>query len=169
MTPRLLSYNLTPEQFEAIASVGLDWAHADMLLGSALAKLAGITSPGDASDLIYAIDLKKKIDLIHARHKRGEVPVPAADLVSELVHVGERYRPDRNMLAHGIVLYENDGSPSMFWSQSKMKGLDIGVLDAIVSEARYTVHVASHFMGRLLGLTPPRELPPRPPERAARQ
>jgi len=163
-TPPMWEFQITPEQGQKIALVSANWAIVDYELGHLISTLAGVSDTKDGADLVHILDLKKKIDLIESRRKDGRLRAEAAEMSREMRWVAEHYRPDRNMLAHGIIA----GEAQIVWSHSKQKILDLGHLDALVSEAQYAAHVAHRLL--MLGLGAPSEaLPPRPPLRPETQ
>jgi hypothetical protein len=166
VTPPMWDFQITPEQGRKIALVSTNWAMVDNELGSLLEKLAGIQDSATGAELVHAIDLRKKIEILDRRRKGGRVPVGCAPLIQELVWCGSNFYADRNMLAHGII---GGGSPEhqVAWSQSKLKALNLTHLDAIVGEAQYTAHVAHHLFMAAHGAGPESldPLPPRPPLR----
>lgn len=167
--PPMWDYGLTAEQALKIATVSLDWAMVDSVLGHMLADLSGIKNLQHAAELVHVLDLKKKIELLNGRKKRGELPAAAAPLVSEMVFVANNYRSGRNMLAHGTYAgAPDDPQGAIFWSQSKLKMLPVSELDAILAEARYAAHVAHHLMLAIIAPGfPATPLPARPPTRPA--
>jgi hypothetical protein len=169
-TPPMWEINLTPKEALKIALVSLNWAAVDNDLGHIIAGGSGIGVPIHASELVHVLDLQKKIEIIDNRRKRGEITGKAGDLALEMRWVGQHYRPNRNMLAHGMLLAS--GTPAAaLWSQTKLKAIPISELDEILDEAQYAAHV-SHRLGlAIVGLSPAHiaPLPPRPHERPAQQ
>jgi hypothetical protein len=166
MTPPMWEFELTPEQAMKIALVSVNWAMVDNQIGHLIEFLSGITDHKVGAELIHVIDLKRKIDILDSRRKRGAMPPNTDGLVKELVFAGNTYRPDRNMLVHGVPMKSATGP--VIWSQAKMKSLDFTDLDDLVSEAHYAAHVTHHLMMACNGVTQSGGPPPRPPERPRR-
>jgi hypothetical protein len=161
-TPAAWEFKPSPEQAMKIAIVSLNWSAVDHTLGTMIAAHSGIHPVAHIAELIHVVDLKKKIDIINVRQKRGEFPAVAAPLVKEMVFIGENYRNDRNMLAHGMLF--DDGEGGILFSASKTKWLSMRELDGIVDESNYAGHVAQALSAAVIfGVTKP--LPPRPPVR----
>lgn len=157
---------LEASHYEYVASVHLFWSELDNSLAQVLSERYGLSNPRHLEDLIYPLDVRKKISLIQSLNRRGELTESAAELVPELVWVGENYKIDRNILAHGVVLYEiESGEPSSLWSNTKAKEITLEDLEAIFHEARYARNIAQHFSFRASGRTHPLALPTRPPKR----
>ncbi len=164
ITPTLWEFGLTPEQGLKIATIIANWAMIDNEIGHLIQRLSGISDARDGADLVHVIDLKRKIDLLNARRKRGHLPQGMDTLVIELVYVAENYRNDRNMLAHAVITATPDRAVA--WSQSKLKAISLGELDEMLSESHYATWVAHSLLLVELGVTPD-PLPPRPPARLA--
>lgn len=143
MTPKLWDFGLTPEQGLAIATIMANWSMIDNEIGHLIQRISGITDTKDGADLVHVIDLKKKVDILNARRKQGRLPANMNELVIELVYVCERFRPDRNMLAHSTLSGNKD--QALAWSQSKLKKLDLNDLGSILSESRYATWVAQIY------------------------
>jgi hypothetical protein len=148
-----------------IALVSLNWAAADYTLGRTIAFFSGLRDEQHGAELVHVLDLKKKVDILNARRKRGELNERCAAMVLEMVHVSERYRPDRNMLAHGYLATLKSTGDKVLWSSSKLKALPLSELEAIRDEAIYAHRVAQQISFLIGGQRYIPELPPRPPER----
>jgi hypothetical protein len=168
MTPPIWAIELTPEQAKKIALVSLNWAAVDNDVGRAIAAHCGLTRLAHVAELIQAVDLKKKVDIIERFRQRGEITGAAAKLCREMRSVSEAYRPDRNMLAHGLWVGAPD-QPELggIYSATKLKILPSSELDRVLDEAQYAAHVAHRLMWAVGGKDESSlpALPPRPPPR----
>jgi hypothetical protein len=164
MIPELWDFGLTPDQGLKIATIIANWSMVDNEIGHLIQRISGIKDAKDGADLVHVIDLKKKVDILNARRKQGRLPATLNDLVIEMVFVCEKFRPDRNMLAHNPLSAGSDRA--IAWSQSKLKALDLNALDDILSESRYATWVAHNLFLAHLGVSV-NQLPPRPPVRLA--
>jgi hypothetical protein len=164
MTPRLWDFGITPDQGLKIATIMANWAMIDNEIGHLLQRTSGIKGAKDGAELVHAITFTQKIRILDQRRKQGRLPETLNDLIREMVWITNNYWPSRNMLAHSIL----SGNParSIGWSQAKLKAIDLGDLDGILSESRYATWVSHNLFLTHLGASPD-ALPPRPPERPA--
>lgn len=137
----------------------------DNTLGVILAELYGVHDYESASELIHAIDLRKKFDLLMRLNKRGRVPKKLEFLVGELRYANENYRPSRNLVAHGMWGTDADEpDKGTFVSFARGQSLESNVLDIAVAQTEFTYTVMVHLLYGITGLVPKGEIPPRPPE-----
>jgi len=106
-----------------VGQITVNWAAADHILGRVLEDVIYHLGEGEAArevgaDLIHGINMRRKLDLIKRHRRRLPDENEIDTIMSELKSACEKEKVFRNMLAHGILLFDPDGN-GVFYSQRK--------------------------------------------------
>ncbi len=119
----ITTHGLTDEQFALIGKTVMNWSVFEACLGAALGRLYGLNSKEASTELVHAIDMRKKIDLLRKISKRP--PHEGSQLpFKEVIECYNLWSDDRNMLAHGFFISRRGAAP--FLSSSKRLSDDMG-------------------------------------------
>ena len=108
-------HNLSEEERALVGEIILNWGGVDYLLGQALVMDYGLQGNVSANgDLIYALDLRKKVQYLTKNVKKHGVTGHATTVLKLLAKACEDWAQDRNHLAHGVSYEGLDGEKGIF-------------------------------------------------------
>jgi len=110
----------TPPYLEAVSRIVLNWGSADHTLGLSLEAVYRIQDREAAADLLQALDLRKKVDLLWKRRNRLQSHPEIEKIVKEIKKICENEKRLRDTLSHGIALV-GLGGENIFYSEKSFK------------------------------------------------
>jgi hypothetical protein len=154
LVPSLFDYKLSPESMGRLGHIVITFSHAAAELGRAYSRL----NPDSTSGWRDRLDDQVKFLRLHVRD--GNNP-EIADLVRELRWVTKKTVFARNMIAHGILLYAENGDVS-FWSHERRRELALQDVLNLEPCFNYMLWVSVFINWSLAGIRPHKPLPVRP-------
>lgn len=152
--PSIFNYKLSPDSMARLGHIVITFSHAAAELGRAYSRL----NPDWTEGSWARIDDQVRFLYLHVRD--GNSP-EIADLVRELRWATKRTVFARNMIAHGILLYAENGDVS-FWSHDRRRELALQDVLNLEPCFNYMLWVSVFITWALAGITPHKPLPMRP-------
>jgi len=149
-----------------VGQITVNWAAADHILGRVLEDVIYHLGEGEAArevgaDLIHGINMRRKLDLIKRHRRRLPDENEIDTIMSELKSACEKEKVFRNMLAHGILLFDPDGN-GVFYSPTKKEPMAVTELPRAVEFSRYAARLSKRLWVWSHGAVPPDPWPEKP-------
>jgi len=149
----------TSEQMQLIAEILLCWGAYEASIYLAVCDLMPM-SPDDRRLLIVPLNDKRKRELISKKCKSKKDWLLIRPILAEVDHAAEKWKSERNIIAHGIIMHDQLGNPSLV-SLASAAEIDLYKLDVALARAEYAKRAAVTLLLTIGGQTPT-ALPKRP-------
>lgn len=141
---------------QLLSSIMLNWSMVDNFSGAILADLYGIQNNEDASELVHAIDLRKKLDFIEKARKRGKIESNLYPACDALKFANANFRKNRNIVAHSMLMDAWDGQEHSLLSLNGLQQLSRCDFDLVLEQSRYTMAAVKMLLTGCVSVLPPR-------------
>lgn len=139
---------VTTEHKDAVASIVLNWSAIDVMLGVILGGVYTIP-PEHRGELLNGLGTMRKFQLVKKAYA-DDPDVETKNAVREFSWCMEKLKKERDIIAHGALMFDRDGSGS-FTSTKNFQSLPLASLPIALDNSRYCLEVIQYLVQHGLG------------------